>query len=65
MRTISVAGVGSQNQSTIEEGARVREFQNVIRLPDLSSMQVKVLVHESKVDRVRPGNELKSRFAIR
>ena len=45
---------GSQS-STIEEGAVVRERQTLIRLPDLSKMQVKVTVHESKVDLIRPG----------
>src|SRR4029079_3587147 len=34
-------------QVTIEEGAAVRERQTILRLPDLSQMQVKVLVHES------------------
>lgn len=43
------------NEVTIEEGAVVREGQNIIRLPDLSRMQVKVTVHESKVDRLQPG----------
>jgi len=45
---------GSQS-STIEEGAVVRERQTLIRLPDLTRMQVKVTVHESKVDLIRPG----------
>lgn len=40
---------------TIEEGAAVRERQSILRLPDLEHMQVKVLVHESKVERLRPG----------
>jgi multidrug efflux pump subunit AcrA (membrane-fusion protein) len=40
---------------TIEEGAAVRERQSVLRLPDLDHMQVKVLVHESKVEKLRPG----------
>ncbi len=39
----------------IEEGASVREGQKIIRIPDLSSMQVNVKVHEAKVSYVRPG----------
>ncbi len=41
---------GPSQQSTIEEGAAVRERQTILRLPDLSKMQVKVTVHESKVE---------------
>lgn len=43
------------NATIIEEGAMVREFQTIIRLPELTQMQVRVLVHESKVEDVRPG----------
>jgi hypothetical protein len=39
----------------IEEGAMVRERQTIIRLPDLSQMQVKCTVHESKIDSLRRG----------
>lgn len=42
-------------QVTIEEGAVVRERQTILRLPDLAQMQVKVLVHESKVDSLARG----------
>ncbi|MFH1572806.1 MAG: HlyD family efflux transporter periplasmic adaptor subunit, partial [Acidobacteriota bacterium] len=38
----------------IEEGSTVREQQTIVRLPDLSNMQVKVLVHETKVEQIRP-----------
>ncbi|MGE3315109.1 MAG: HlyD family efflux transporter periplasmic adaptor subunit [Planctomycetaceae bacterium] len=50
-------GRGRSNQTapTIEEGAIVREQQTLIRLPNLSRMQVKVTVHETKVDQIRPG----------
>lgn len=44
-----------QSQATIEEGVAVRERQTILRLPDLEQMQVKVNVHESKVDQVQPG----------
>ncbi|HVJ79708.1 MAG TPA: TolC family protein [Planctomycetia bacterium] len=47
---------GRGNQTVmIEEGAAVKEFQTILRLPDLSKMQVKALVHETKVGRLRPG----------
>jgi HlyD family secretion protein len=39
----------------IEEGTAVRERQSIIKLPDLSRMQAKVSVHESKVDQLRMG----------
>jgi HlyD family secretion protein len=39
----------------IEEGAAVREQQDIFRLPDLSRMQVKTAVHETKVEHLRPG----------
>ncbi len=45
---------GSQAVS-IEEGAAVRQSQSILRLPDLDHMEVKTLVHESKVERLRLG----------
>ncbi len=39
----------------IEEGAVVREQQTLLMIPDLSKMQVKVGVHESKVARLNVG----------
>jgi multidrug resistance efflux pump len=39
----------------IEEGATVRQDQVLLMIPDLSKMQVKVGIHESKVDRVKAG----------
>ncbi len=48
-------GAPGQQTVTIEEGAAVRERQSIIRLPDLNHMQVKALVNESKVERLRPG----------
>ncbi len=39
----------------IEEGATVREQQTLLMIPDLNQMQVKVGIHESKVDRLRVG----------
>jgi HlyD family secretion protein len=45
---------GNQERQ-IEEGAAVRERQSLIRLPDLTSMQAKALVHESKIDLIQLG----------
>lgn len=39
----------------IEEGAVVREDQVLLMIPDLTQMQVKVGIHESKVDSIKPG----------
>ncbi|QDU61463.1 Macrolide export protein MacA [Planctomycetes bacterium Pan216] len=45
----------SNNDIDIYEGATVREFQTIIRLPDLDQMQVRVSVHETKVSKVKAG----------
>ena len=39
----------------IEEGATVHQDQTLLLMPDLSRMQVKVGIHESIVDRIKPG----------
>ena len=39
----------------IEEGATVREQQTLLMIPDLNKMQVKVGIHESRVDRLQLG----------
>lgn len=39
----------------IEEGSQVREQQTIVRIPDLSNMQVKVAVHETRVEQIKPG----------
>jgi multidrug efflux pump subunit AcrA (membrane-fusion protein) len=39
----------------ITKGARVRKDQVLLLMPDLSKMQVKVGIHESIVDRIKPG----------
>ena len=39
----------------IEEGATVHKDQVLLLMPDLTKMQVKVGIHESIVDRIRPG----------
>jgi HlyD family secretion protein len=42
-------------ESEIKAGAMVSEGKTILRLPDLSKMRADVEVHESKVDRIRPG----------
>jgi RND family efflux transporter MFP subunit len=54
-----------QDQSAIEEGAAVRERQTILKLPDLSKMQVKVNVHESKVEQLRAGMRARIRILDR
>ncbi len=39
----------------VEAGATVRQDQILLMIPDLTKMQVKVGIHESKVDRIKPG----------
>ena len=53
---------GPQQGVDIKEGATVRDQQNILRLPDLANMQVKVTVHESKIDWIRKG--MKARIRI-
>jgi len=46
----------------VKEGAPVREQQTLIQLPDLTQMQLKVNVHESKVELLKPG--MRARITI-
>jgi multidrug resistance efflux pump len=46
---------GGESPEVIEEGIRIRENQIVIRLPDLTNMQVDVKINESHVNHVKPG----------
>ena len=39
----------------VTEGATVRKDQVLLLMPDLEKMQVKVGIHESMIDRVKPG----------
>ena len=41
--------------AAIKAGTAVRDRQPLMSIPDLSRMQVKTAVHESVVDRVKPG----------
>jgi len=56
---------GGQQGPQIEEGATVRERQTILRLPDLSQMQVKVAVHETKVEQLRMGMRARIRILDR
>ena len=47
---------GRSQATPIEEGAVVREHQAIVDLPDFTRMQVKVNVHESKVQQVAIGD---------
>jgi len=46
----------------IQEGATVYMGQTLLLMPDLSKMQVKISIHESFIDRMRPG--LAARVAL-
>ncbi|GAB6167445.1 hypothetical protein JCM19992_34450 [Thermostilla marina] len=48
-------GVRGQNDIIIEPGARVRERQTIVRLPNPAEMQVKTKVNESKIGLVHVG----------
>jgi HlyD family secretion protein len=43
------------NAPKIEEGVSVHKNQVLLLMPDLSKMQVKLGIHESHIDRVKPG----------
>jgi len=46
---------GGSSQPQIEEGATVRERQKIFSLPDITKMRVNTKVHESMIDRIKPG----------
>jgi RND family efflux transporter MFP subunit len=50
---------GDSQPSRIEEGATVRERQKIFSLPDFTKMRVNAKVHESMVDRIRPGMKVR------
>jgi HlyD family secretion protein len=49
------SGFGDRGQMLIEEGAQIRQRQEIIKLPDVSEMVVEIRVHESHVLQIRPG----------
>jgi len=46
---------GSSAEFVVEAGAMVREQQPIIRLPDSANMQVKALINEARITKVRRG----------
>jgi HlyD family secretion protein len=46
---------GMSNEALIYEGAKVKERQPIINLPDVRNMQVNARIHESKIAMVREG----------
>jgi HlyD family secretion protein len=51
----SEGGGHFSNESMIEEGATVRNRQELIKLPDVSAMKLAVKIHESHINQVRSG----------
>lgn len=49
------SGFGDRGQTLIEEGAQIRQRQEIIKLPDVSQMIVEIRVHESHVLQIHPG----------
>ncbi len=49
------SGYGDRGQTLIEEGAQIRQRQEIIKLPDVSQMLVEIRVHESHVLQIHPG----------
>ena len=43
------------SESMIEEGAQVRNRQELITLPDTSQMKVDIKIHESQISKVKKG----------
>src|SRR5581483_7378811 len=54
-----------QQGPKIDLGAQVNQFQAILRLPDLKSMQVKALIHETKVDQLRLGMRVRIKIQDR
>ncbi len=44
-----------EDRPDIREGATIREDQVLLLIPDLENMQVKVGIHEAKIDQIKPG----------
>jgi HlyD family secretion protein len=43
------------NESLIEEGATIRNRQEIIKLPDVSEMKLAIKIHESHINMIRQG----------
>jgi HlyD family secretion protein len=50
-----VSGNRFSSESLIEEGATVRNRQELIKLPDIDAMKLSIRVHESQINMVRVG----------
>ncbi|NUM56154.1 MAG: HlyD family efflux transporter periplasmic adaptor subunit [Candidatus Hydrogenedentes bacterium] len=48
-----------RNREPIEEGATVYERQEIITIPDMTQMAVRVKVHESNIDKIKVGQKAK------
>jgi HlyD family secretion protein len=46
---------GGGQQTTIEVGSVIPLGRDILRMPDLTQMQAKVMVNETKVERIKPG----------
>lgn len=55
----SSRGGMSRRRVPIEEGEKVYQSQKIISLPDTAEMVVEISIHESSVDKVRPGQTAK------
>ncbi|HXU78222.1 MAG TPA: efflux RND transporter periplasmic adaptor subunit [Methylomirabilota bacterium] len=51
----SSGGGRFSNESMIEEGAVVRNRQEIIKLPDVAEMKLQVKIHESHINQIRNG----------
>jgi HlyD family secretion protein len=49
------SGGGGSYSTLIEEGATVRQKQEIIKVPDISQMVLEVRVHESNISKIAPG----------
>jgi HlyD family secretion protein len=53
---------GGSGEIIIQDGALIRERQPVIRIPDLTKMQVMAKINETRIGYVRPGMKATVRF---
>ncbi|GMW03079.1 MAG: hypothetical protein AMXMBFR84_42150 [Candidatus Hydrogenedentota bacterium] len=54
-----------RQQAQIEEGAAIREGQEIITIPDMTQMAVNVKVHESSITKVKRGQKTNITFDAR
>lgn len=51
-----------RNREQIEEGATVYERQEIITIPDMTQMAVKVKIHESSIKKIKKGQKARVRL---